>query len=421
MISAPPLASPGGWHWRHLLLAPHRLSFLLATLVLVASALWWVAVQFDRAGIGPGLAYALSPSLVHAAVMTLGFMPLFFAGFLFTGGPRWLAVAAPSARQVAGPVLAQAAGWLLWLAGSHFHRLAAGAGLVLAAAGLACVTQRFWRLVRASRVPDRVHAKLIGTALAFGCFCLASLAVASALGADALARTFVLSGLWGFVVMVYVSVAHRMIPFFTSDALPMATAWSSFWVLGLLAGAAAFELLAVWLDAGGLDAAALRLARGLLEVAVGTVVIWLAFAWGLAQSLKVRLLAMLHLGFLWLGLGFVLSGAAQLAGLVTGESMLPLGALHAVAMGCLGSLMLAMVTRVTCGHSGRPVVADGIVWVLFWLLQLATVLRIAAAVPAWPGQPLLTVAALLWFGVTAIWGIRHAYRYGSQRTDGRPG
>ena len=46
-------------------------------------------------------------------------------------------------------------------------------------------------------------------------------------------------------------------------------------------------------------------------------------------------------------------------------------------MGCLGSLMLAMVTRVSCGHGGRALVADRLVWTLFWVLQLATVVRLA--------------------------------------------
>jgi uncharacterized protein involved in response to NO len=35
-----------------------------------------------------------------------------------------------------------------------------------------------------------------------------------------LARVWVFTGLWGFVVVVYVTVAHRMIPFFTSSAMP---------------------------------------------------------------------------------------------------------------------------------------------------------------------------------------------------------
>ena len=98
--------------------------------------------------------------------------------------------------------------------------------------------------------------------------------------------------------------------------------------------------------------------------------LWLAVAWGLVQSLKIRLLAMLHIGFVWLGLAFVLGGASQLLGLASGVPVLGLGALHALSMGCLGSLMLAMVTRVSCGHSGRALVADNLV--LGSVLGLAT-------------------------------------------------
>ena len=409
------------WHWRHLLLAPHRLSFFLATVVLVAAAAWWAAVQLDRAGITPAFPHALSPSLVHAAAMTFGFMPLFFAGFLFTAGPRWLAVAPVSAQQIAAPLLAQAGGWLLWLVGSHIHMAASIAGLVLAALGMAGVTLGFWRVIRASRAADRLHAKVICAALVFGCFCLAGLVGALAVGSDSLARALVLAGLWGFVVVVVLTAAHRMIPYFTSDAVPMVNVWRPSWVLWLMLGAALFEAGAAGLEAAGIAPLAWTLLRGLLELAAGAAVVWLAVAWGRVQNFRIRLLAMLHLGFLWLGIGLVLGGVTQLAGLFAGAPLLPLAALHAVTLGCLGSLMLAMVTRVTCAHSGRAVVADGVVWLLFWLLQLATVVRIAAAVPAWPGPALLVAAALLWAGLLTTWGIRHAYWYGRLRADGRPG
>jgi len=113
----PSWPAPGGVrHWRaqHLLLAPHRLGFALAVLLLMASGVWWALVLLDRATGVLGFAYALSPSLGHAAVMSLGFMPLFFTGFLFTAGPKWLAVPGPPARALAAPLLQQQApGWLV--------------------------------------------------------------------------------------------------------------------------------------------------------------------------------------------------------------------------------------------------------------------------------------------------------------------
>lgn len=414
-------AAPQGWRWQQVLQAPHRLGFLLATAVLVASGLWWALVQLVRSGLGLELSYALSPSLAHAAVMALGFMPLYFAGFLFTAGPRWLGVQGPEARELVPSLLSQACGWLLWLLGSHLHAALALAGLGLATLGLLAVTLRFWRLLLTSAAQDRMHAKAIAAALVVGCLCQVALAVAVAAEAHAAARALVLTGLWAFVVVVYVAVAHRMIPFFTSSALPTLQAWRPGWVIALMLGMALFEAAAPWLDML-LGPQPLWLAlRGTLELAAGALLLWLAFAWGLVKSLRIRLLAMLHLGFLWLGLALALGGAAQWLSAWTGETQLPLAALHALTMGCLGSLMLAMVTRVSCGHSGRPLVADNLVWALFWLLQAGVLLRIAATLPLAAAQPLLTAAALAWAATVLIWGFRYGHWYGRPRADGRPG
>ncbi|AMO25616.1 short-chain dehydrogenase [Ramlibacter tataouinensis] len=400
--------------------APHRLAFFLAMLVLVTSGLWWAVLQFERLSGAFGLGYELPPTVVHASLMVFGFMPLFFAGFLFTAGPKWLGVQAPAARDIALPLALMAGGWLAWPFASHASAAAAMAALVLPIAGMAWMTWRFGRLISASREPDRLHAKAIVTGLAVGCASLCGVLASVFADAPLFARTFAYTGLWGFITVVFVSVAHRMIPFFTSSALPMVRAWRPFWVLWLLLGLAGFEAVATWLElfTGG---PAWHGVRGAMEVTVGGVVIWLAFAWGLVQSLKVRLVAMLHLGFSWLGVGLVLSGASHLVQALTGQAWLALGGLHAVTMGCLGSLMMAMVTRVSCGHGGRPLVADDPVWALFWLLQAATTLRIAAAVPTGAAPVLTLAAALLWAGVLAVWGFRYGSWYGRARTDGRAG
>jgi uncharacterized protein involved in response to NO len=296
---------------------------------------------------------------------------------------------------------------------------------VLAWAGLAWATAWFWRLIRLSQAPDQLHARTVGVACLVGCLSLAGLLAGVALQAHDVARASVLTGLWGFVLVVYVAVAHRMIPFFTSSAMPLVTVWRPFWALGLMLGVAAFEVAAVWVELNGplqgnLGAAWL-LTRGLLEVAAGVMLLWLAVVWGLVQSLQNRLLAMLHIGFLWFGLALVLGGLSQLLGWLQGAPVLALGGLHALTMGCLASLMFAMVTRVSCGHSGRALVADRLVWTLFWLLQAATVLRIAAAAPSALGTWLLLLAALLWASVMAVWGVRLGGWYGRLRADGRAG
>ena len=413
------------WRPRYLLLAPHRLGFFLAMVVLAAAGGWWALVQFDRMSAALGLSYALSPSLVHGAVMTFGFIPLFFSGFLFTAGPKWLGVSPHAIRRVMAPMLLQATGWLLWLAASHFSMGLALAAVVLAWAGLTWMTLLFWQLIWRSRLEDRVHALTIGAACVVGSLSLAGLWFGLALEAPAVARACVLTGLWGFVLMVYVSVAHRMIPFFTSSAIPALEAWRPFWLLWLMLAVALLEVGAAWLEPGGplqgLAGTAWPLGRGIFELLAGAMLLWLAVAWGLLKSLENRLLAMLHLGFLWLGLALVLGGFAQILGWAQEAPVLSLGALHALTMGCLGSLMLAMVTRVSCGHGGRALVADNFIWTLFCLLQLAVLLRIAGALQSGLAGWLLLAAALLWAVITAMWGLRLSGWYGRLRADGRAG
>ena len=183
------------WRWRQLLLAPHRLGFFLAVMVLVAAGAWWALVQLDRAGAGLGLSYAVSPSLAHATVMTFGFFPLFFAGFLFTAGPKWLAVPAMEARQLRAPLVLQAAGWGVWLAGAHVHVGLAGGGLACATVGLGWMVALFWRLVTASPAEDRRHAVVIGVGAIVGWLSLVGAGIALLLDGPAVGRACVLTGL----------------------------------------------------------------------------------------------------------------------------------------------------------------------------------------------------------------------------------
>lgn len=424
----PRLPLDARWSPLSLLRAPHRLAFFLAMLTLAASGLWWWLIQLDRQSGGVGVPLAVSPTVTHAAVMSLGFFPLFFAGFLFTAGPKWLGVVDPGARDLLPSLGLQCTGWLLWLAGSVWLEGLAWAGLALASVGLMTMYARFWQLVHISPAADRLHAQLAG--LAGGVGVCALLGTQAALWFDQvdLALLVIRTGLWGCVVVTFLVVAHRMLPFFTASALPLIEPWRPRWVLWFLLGIASMEALATWAPLmlapepgqGMRTPRAWMLGLGLVELAAGSLVLWLALTWGLVQSLKVRLLAMLHVGFTWFGVALVLSGASQLLGLRQGVPLLGLGALHALTMGFLGSVLLAMVTRVSCGHSGRTLVADHLVWTLFGLLQVATVLRIASSLEHATGW-LTLAAASGWLLVMLIWGARLALWYGKPRTDGQPG
>lgn len=430
-MAQPPTHARQGWSFGMLMRAPHRLAFFLAVLLLTASSAWWLMVQWGRQPWGPAVPLALSPTVAHAAVMSLGFFPLFFAGFLFTAGPKWLGVAAPDARRLLTPLGLQCAGWALWLVGATWLEWLAWVGMLLANLGLLAMYVRFGLLVRASPAPDRLHATVAGVAGCVGACALAGTQAALWFGQTDIALLAIRTGLWGCVVVTSLVVAHRMLPFFTASALPGISPWRPRWVLVFLLSIAAMEALATWAPLllapddwqGARAPRAWMLALGLAELAelaAGSVVLWLALTWGLVQSLKVRLLAMLHVGFTWFGVALVLSGTSQLLGLRHGVPLLGLGALHALTMGFLGSVLLAMVTRVSCGHSGRSLLADNLVWAAFGTLQVATLLRIASALEYSTGWLTLSAAAI-WLAVMLVWGGRMMNWYGQPRADGQTG
>lgn len=408
------------WRLAHLWWAPHRLAFATAALLLVLGSLWWLGVWLMRAGLLARWPQAFDPGLLHGTLMTYGFMPLFFAGFLFTAGPKWLNMPSPSARDIAPAVLLQGLGWLLWL-GSALAGAALGlAGLGLAACGLAWSATLLGRLLWRSRAPDRLHATLVWLAACLGVAALAGVGLAVGAQRHDIARACLLTGLWGFVGSTFVVVAHRMIPFFTASALPMVSVWRPNWVLGLMLFSLGMKTLTVWTEWAGWTTGAWALAHSFWMLVSGLLLLWLAVVWGLMQSLRIKLLAMLHLGFVWLGLSLLIDGFSHLWAALLGGEPLYLGALHATTMGFLGSLMLAMVTRVSCGHGGRPLVADGLVWWLFCLLQVATLLRLAASASG--GSVILTLAAAATWALCMLpWAGHLLSWWGRPRRDGRPG
>lgn len=416
------LAQP--WRWSTLLRAPHRLSFFVAMIVMVAAAVWWWLEILARAGGWRALPPVVPPVFVHALVMTLGFMPLFFCGFLFTAGPKWLQLPEVNARDVLKPLITVTLGWVIALAGVPVHHLAVAAGVALASLGWLSLAARFSRLVRKSRARDRLHAKLIASACIVGVLCMATAAIGLAQPDFMAVRMASLLGLWWFIVPVFVVVAHRMLPFFSASALPALDAWRPNWLLWALLIPVGLQGVWVITDALGWQGqAALTWVRGACSAACGLLVLALALRWGLIQSLRIRLLAMLHLGFVWLGLAQVLDAVSVLlnalgAADTASVHLLPL---HAMTMGFLGSVIMAMVTRVSCGHSGRTLVADDLVWGLFWTLQVATLLRLFAVPLGEHGAVVLLASASVWLVVWGVWALRHARWYGQPRVDGKPG
>lgn len=384
---------------------PHRCFFLTGVVSLALAALWWTWTLVARLGYAAPPS-AVPPSTLHAFLMVYGFAPFFMFGFLFTAGPRWLGVdpPGPSAWRPAGVVAGLAVVAMLPLQAAPAWATQAAAGVY--AVAWAVLLARFVALIRASPVTDKVHATLVAVALGAGCAGVAAFAVGGA-AAHAVVK---LLGVWLFLLPVFVIVCHRMIPFFTANVVPFVTSFRPWWLLAAMVGAPVAH--------GLLEAADLAAWTFVVDVPVAALMIAVTVRWGLVQSLVNRLLAMLHLGFVWFGVAFALHAVSSLA-VLAGGSGLGLAPMHALTIGFASSLLMAMVTRVTCGHTGRTLQADTVTWRLFQLLQVAAVARIAADLVPVPGA--LALAAALYAASFVPWAVKYAPLYWRPRADGRPG
>ena len=366
------------WRWRHLLLAPHRLAFFMGAVMLGTSALWWTGLLLARA-----LQWQLSPvvpvSLMHALLMSLAYMPLFFCGFLYTAGPKWLKLPAIGARALLPELLTLMTGWAVAWIGMHWQSRLAVLGMGLVTLGWAALSLRFARMVWCSQVSDKTHPKLVSTACLIGVAVMFWLVVSLALNSTPLLRMGIQMGIWWFLAPVFAVVSHRMI---------QELRWLEVWVEALLA----------------------------------MLLLGLGLRWGHIQNLKIRLLAMLYGGFAWFGIALALNAISH--GLMAASwdsTSLGLAPFHAMTMGYLGSTMYTMVTRVSSGHGGRKEPADNTAWLLYFVLQVAVILRISAAIIDTYSQTLTLAAAVAWCVVMSSWAVRYGVWFGTPRPDGRDG
>jgi uncharacterized protein involved in response to NO len=412
---------PGRWSAALLLSAPHKLCFFWAGVQWGLAALWWAAAQFAQAA-GMAWPWRVPPTAAHGLWFSLGPMPLFIAGFMFTAGPRWLRRPPVEARALRLPVAVFSAGWAVAAAGFHAGAALAALGIGLAALAWSLLAIRMLRLVAGSTEDDRRHAGIVAAAAVAILAALAAAAIALALDRPDALGPIVRAGLWWGIALVFVVVSHRMLPFLGEGAWARLDARWPDWPLWTLASVPVVQggaaLAVPWLE----TLPALRwLVAAHLAIAAA-LSLRLSLRWLGSAPLKQPMVAMLFRPLLWWDAALWLFACAWLPVMdVATAARFGTAALHALTLGYLGGTMLAMVTRVSATHSGRAQAIDGVARRLHGLLQATVFVRVLAAL--WPaaGAILLPVAAAGWLAVAATWALRHGRWLGQPRADGREG
>ena len=392
--------------------APHRLMFFAGATSVLTSMLWWSCVLV-AGWAGQALPVAPVPAgWAHAVLTQYGMLAMFIFGFLLTVFPRWLGQPALPRRAYVPVFAGIFGGYLVAHVGLLDHRPLLLTGLALMLGGWSAALIALASVLARNGRHDR-HALSCFAALLFGLAGLAGF-FAFACGASwAFAFVAIKIGTFGLLLPVYFTVCHRMIPFFSANAAARGyrafkPTWSLplLWVLTLahLGGELAhrFDLLFL------VDA----------PLALFFAVHWIG--WQPWKCLKPGLLVALYLAFAWLPVAFALFAAQSLIFRWTGDFVLGRAPVHALTIGFFGSMLVAMVTRVTQGHSGRPLTMGVVPWLTFALLQLVVLARIVAEIA--PNQTAwLAGTSVGWLVAFAPWVVRSLWIYLTPRIDGQPG
>jgi uncharacterized protein involved in response to NO len=338
------------------------------------------------------LPLALDPLAWHVHEMLFGYLGAAVAGFILTAVPNWT-----GRLPVRGGRLAALFGF--WVAA----RIAGLTGSVWPPLAVAVVDAGFNALLAAVVTREIVVGRNLRNAPVAGLLWLLAFAnVLVHVGAFADSSIGAVGHRLGIAVvaMLIALIGGRIVPSFTrnwlakrgSPTLPAAFGIGDKAALAISGGAFLFWIVLPQATATGWLMVIAAVSNG---IRLGR--------WCGARTLREPLLWVLHVGYGWLCVGMVLIGASALL-----ASVPEVAATHALTAGAMGTMTLAVMTRATLGHTGRPLTAGPASATIYVLVVLAAVCRVVAGFPDMEGDLWRTIAADAWiaaFGLfVAIYG-----------------
>jgi uncharacterized protein involved in response to NO len=396
----PPAQPPAALAGPILLARGFRAFFLLAGVYAVLALGAWVALFRGWAALPTGF----SPPFWHAHEMLFGYAVAAMAGFLLTAAPNW----SGTAPLRGGPLLGLVA---LWVAG----RIAVWGAPLLPLAFVAVVDLAFLPALALTMAralwPARKPRNFVFVGLLALLF-MANLHSYLPLLGPPEDRGLVLAV--DVMVLAIVIVGGRITPSFTAAALRQRPGAPEVVIHPGVERTAILSTLAVALaDLFSLPSALV----GALALLAGVSNALRLAGYRPRFTLGQPLLWVLHLGYAWAALGLALKGLAAFV-----PALPATAALHALTVGAIGTMTLAVMSRAALGHTGRPLVAPRPVAFAYGLVSAAALVRVLTPIlaPALYMEGIL-VSGLLWVLAFALFVAVYAPVLTRPRADGQPG
>lgn len=374
--------------------------FLFGALFSALAMLGWLG-QLNGWFVLPGIG---NPIWWHAHEMLFGFGAAIVAGFLLTAVQNW--TAHPGVRS--WPLVLVVVLWALprallpWL-GEH--------NTLLIVADLLWLPLCTWYLAKPIVVTRQWRNLFFVPLLVVLTLLNAASWLWQAQWADM--EHLLITTVLLFTTLIAV-MGGRVIPFFTARATGMEKAVPILW-LERAALATLWLTLVSWLLLPTPWATSLYLLP--LYIVAAVLHLWRQLRWRLPSTLGQPLLWSLHLAYLFIPLGLLALGALA-AGLPISLSL----ASHLLSAGCMGTMILGMIARVSLGHSGRALQVGRRIQCAFALVIMAALTRVLIPL-LWPAYTLhgWNLSGLAWSLAYGLFVWVYAPILTSPRADGRPG
>ena len=365
---------------------------------LVALALWLCALSGALT-----LPTEFSPLAWHRHEMLFGFVGAVIAGFLLTAIPNWT-----GRLPIAGGPLASLFG--LWLAARAAVLFSAQVGPLVAAlldvgfyVILAALAAREVLAARNRNFPVVILVLLFAIANA-----LDHAAAAGMIGDEEVGARAAIA-----IVIVMISlIGGRVVPSFTRNWLVKQGAQR-----GLPTQPGRFDMIAIAATAlamAGWLIAPFDTSVGYLMVLAAALQAFRLTRWSGVRAWRDPLVLVLHVGYAWVPVGLCLLGLS-----IVGTAVIRSGAIHALTAGAMATMILAVMTRATLGHTGRELKAGAATTLIYVLVTIGAIGRVAA--PLLPMDYILAIrlSGIAWGGAFLLFLLVYGPKLIGPRPDGR--
>lgn len=374
--------------------------FLLPALFSILALLAWICVLQGKLNWNS----LLPANIWHGHEMIFGFAATVAVGFLLSAAQTWTGIRSINGWKLAAIVLF----WLM----ARIALLSSSSPVLM----IGTVSEALWWLgaisylaymvVKSNNRRNLIFIPLLSLIMGLDIASILFAFVGNYSVSTHLAYTAVF-----MITCVVTIVGGRVIPFFTSRALNLAMIKGNLVLERIIAIAMVITFVSFvssyYFDITNVLAVSFMV--------TGCLQLLRMVNWQTRKTFKTPLLWALHLSYINMGLGFISIGLSYITTGIGFSS-----AVHIITVGTIGTMIIAMMSRVSLGHTGRSLQINAWISCSFILLLSATLFRVLLPVFGLFSTGYL-LAAFCWAIGFAIYLIYYSPMLLTARPDGRSG